>query len=72
MLSLYNRVAGQSVERLVALGDGIFVSAMTLRLRARDSGLRSQVSLPSLKRVFLVQLLHRRAAGGLEALGLVH
>jgi len=30
MLSLYNRVAGQSVERLAALSDGIFAVAMTL------------------------------------------
>ena len=30
MHSLYNRVAGQSVERLCALGDGIFAVAMTL------------------------------------------
>ena len=30
MQSLYNRVAGQSVERLAALSDGIFAVAMTL------------------------------------------
>src|SRR5579864_3190725 len=30
MRSLYNRVAGQSVERLAALSDGIFAVAMTL------------------------------------------
>jgi uncharacterized membrane protein len=30
MLSLYNRVAGKSVERLAALSDGIFAVAMTL------------------------------------------
>jgi uncharacterized membrane protein len=30
MLSLYNRVAGQSVERIAALSDGIFAVAMTL------------------------------------------
>lgn len=30
MPSLYNRVAGQSVERLAALSDGIFAFAMTL------------------------------------------
>src|SRR5580692_10435984 len=30
MHSLYNRVAGQSVERLAALSDGIFGVAMTL------------------------------------------
>ena len=30
MPSLYNRVAGQSVERLAALSDGIFAVAMTL------------------------------------------
>jgi uncharacterized membrane protein len=30
MESLYNRVAGQSVERLAALSDGIFAVAMTL------------------------------------------
>ncbi len=30
MLSLYNRVAGQSVERLAALSDGIFAVTMTL------------------------------------------
>jgi uncharacterized membrane protein len=30
MPSLYNRVAGQSVERLAALSDGIFGVAMTL------------------------------------------
>lgn len=30
MHSLYNRVAGQSVERLAALSDGIFAVAMTL------------------------------------------
>ena len=30
MPSLYNRVAGQSAERLAALSDGIFAVAMTL------------------------------------------
>jgi uncharacterized membrane protein len=30
MTSLYNRIAGQSVERLAALSDGIFAVAMTL------------------------------------------
>jgi uncharacterized membrane protein len=30
MHSLYNRVAGQNVERLAALSDGIFAVAMTL------------------------------------------
>jgi uncharacterized membrane protein len=30
MPSAYNRVAGQSVERLTALSDGIFAFAMTL------------------------------------------
>jgi uncharacterized membrane protein len=30
MFSSYNRVAGQSVERLAALSDGIFGAAMTL------------------------------------------
>jgi len=30
MPSLYNRVAGQSVERLAALSDGMFAFAMTL------------------------------------------
>ena len=30
MHSSYNRVAGQSVERLAALSDGIFAVAMTL------------------------------------------
>src|SRR5580692_1425905 len=30
MHSLYNRVAGQSVERLAALSDGFFAVAMTL------------------------------------------
>jgi uncharacterized membrane protein len=30
MPSLYNRVAGQSVERLAALSDGIFAVSMTL------------------------------------------
>jgi uncharacterized membrane protein len=30
MPSLYNRVAGQSVDRLAALSDGIFAVAMTL------------------------------------------
>jgi uncharacterized membrane protein len=30
MRSLYNRVAGQSVERIAALSDGIFAVAMTL------------------------------------------
>lgn len=30
MQSLYNRVAGQSVERVAALSDGIFAVAMTL------------------------------------------
>jgi hypothetical protein len=30
MPSLYNRVAGQSVERLAALSDGIFAVAMTI------------------------------------------
>ncbi len=30
MHSLHNRVAGQSVERLAALSDGIFAVAMTL------------------------------------------
>src|SRR5271165_5181187 len=30
MPSLYNRVAGQSVERIAALSDGIFAVAMTL------------------------------------------
>ena len=33
MRSLYNRVAGQSVERLAALSDGIFAVAMTLLVR---------------------------------------
>ena len=42
MLSLYNRVAGQSVERLAALSDGIFAVSMTLlaldlRVPARDA-----------------------------------
>jgi uncharacterized membrane protein len=42
MRSLYNRVAGQSVERLAALSDGIFAVAMTLlvldlRVPARDA-----------------------------------
>jgi uncharacterized membrane protein len=42
MPSLYNRVAGQSVERLAALSDGIFAVAMTLlvldlRVPARDA-----------------------------------
>jgi hypothetical protein len=30
MPSLYNRVAGQSVERIAALSDGIFAVAMSL------------------------------------------
>jgi uncharacterized membrane protein len=30
MHSLYNRVAGQSIERLAALSDGIFAVSMTL------------------------------------------
>ena len=30
MATLYNRIAGQSVERLAALSDGIFAVAMTL------------------------------------------
>jgi hypothetical protein len=30
MPSLYNRVAGQSVERIAVLSDGIFSVAMTL------------------------------------------
>ncbi len=30
MHSLYNRVAGQSVDRIAALSDGIFAVAMTL------------------------------------------
>ncbi len=42
MHSLYNRVAGQSVERLAALSDGIFAVAMTLlvldlRVPAREA-----------------------------------
>jgi uncharacterized membrane protein len=42
MPSLYNRVAGQSVERLAALSDGIFAVSMTLlaldlRVPARDA-----------------------------------
>lgn len=42
MPSLYNRVAGQSVERLAALSDGIFAVAMTLlvldlRIPVRES-----------------------------------
>jgi len=42
MPSLYNRVAGQSVERLAALSDGIFAVAMTLlvldlRVPAREA-----------------------------------
>jgi uncharacterized membrane protein len=42
MQSLYNRVAGQSVERLAALSDGIFAVAMTLlvldlRVPAREA-----------------------------------
>jgi len=30
MESAYNRIAGQSVERLAALSDGVFAVAMTL------------------------------------------
>jgi uncharacterized membrane protein len=30
MTTAYNRIAGQSVERLAALSDGIFAFAMTL------------------------------------------
>ena len=30
MSASYNRIAGQSVERLAALGDGVFAVAMTL------------------------------------------
>jgi len=30
MHSLYNRVAGQSVDRIAALSDGIFAVSMTL------------------------------------------
>lgn len=30
MTSAYNRIAGQDVERLAALSDGIFAFAMTL------------------------------------------
>lgn len=30
MTTAYNRIAGQSVERLAALSDGIFAVAMTL------------------------------------------
>jgi uncharacterized membrane protein len=42
MHSLYNRVAGQSIERLAALSDGIFAVAMTLlvldlRVPAREA-----------------------------------
>jgi len=42
MTTLYNRIAGQSVERLAALSDGIFAVAMTilvldLRLPVRES-----------------------------------
>jgi len=42
MSSLYNRIAGQSVERLAALSDGIFAVAMTLlvldlRVPARET-----------------------------------
>jgi uncharacterized membrane protein len=42
MPSLYNRVAGQSIERLAALSDGIFAVAMTLlvldlRVPVRDA-----------------------------------
>jgi hypothetical protein len=41
MNSGYNRIAGQSVERLAALSDGIFAFAMTLLVRlarARTGG----------------------------------
>jgi uncharacterized membrane protein len=40
MSSSYNQIAGQSVERLAALSDGIFAVAMTLLvldLRVRES-----------------------------------
>lgn len=37
MPSLYNRVAGQSVERLAALSDGIFAVSITLGLVSRKS-----------------------------------
>ena len=30
MRSLYNRIAGQNLERLAALSDGVFAVAMTL------------------------------------------
>lgn len=37
MHSLYNRVAGQSVERIAALSDGFFAVSMTLRVPAAEA-----------------------------------
>jgi uncharacterized membrane protein len=44
MHSLYNRVAGQSIERLAALSDGIFAVSMTPRAR---SSLAAAEAIPS-------------------------
>lgn len=41
MRTLYNRIAGQSLERLAALSDGLFAIAMTLLIldiRVPDAG----------------------------------
>ena len=68
MHSLYNRVAGQSVERLAALSDGIFAVAMTLlvldlHVPARDAVhsehdlLRVLVALAPRLLVFLMSVM---------------
>jgi hypothetical protein len=47
MITCYNRIAGQSVERLAALSDGIFGVAMTL-LSSASPGFTWRSGLPSL------------------------
>lgn len=68
MPSLYNRVAGQSVERLAALSDGIFAVAMTLlvldlrvpaseAIHSEHDLLRALVALAPRLIIFLMSLM---------------
>jgi uncharacterized membrane protein len=68
MQSLYNRVAGQSVERLAALSDGIFAVAMTLlvldlRVPAAEAiGFLCAVCLVPFSTSLLAEFIHYRIA----------
>jgi uncharacterized membrane protein len=63
MPSLYNRVAGQSVDRIAALSDGIFAVAMTLLvLDLRVPAAQAVHSEHDLRRILIAQSLYAAGA----------